>query len=81
MRRKVQYLPIKEWIERGWTSYDAKYVASLIPLGELGQREEGWTMIGGTYLIADNKANRKRLGNRQRVKKSSQTRKNDTQPT
>lgn len=79
--RKVQYLPIKEWIARGWTTYAPKYIASLIPLGELGQEGDGWDMIGGTYRIADNKANRKRLGTRQRVKKSSQKNNNDQQPT
>lgn len=75
--RKVQYLPIKEWVARGWTSYDPKYIASLIPLGDLGQEGDGWDMIGGTYRIADNKANKKRLGNRQRKPKTTKLQKDN----
>lgn len=81
MPKKVEMLEIKEWIARGWTTYDPKYIASLIPLGELGEKDKGWKIIGGTYLIAANQPNRKRLANRQRVKKSSQNSKNSQDPT
>lgn len=81
MSKRMQYLPITEWVARGWTTYDPKYIASLIPLGELGDENNGWDMIGGTYRIADSKANKKRLGNRQRVKKSSKKNNNATETT